>query len=234
MYNTSFIKKTLLALTVILLYSCDKDFNAIGDDLIGDNNFDLEPELYDVKAYNQKVTPVASNNLPINALGIYVNPAFGTTTANFNTQVSLASSSYGADLGEGAVIDSVTLYIPYFSTVKSVEEGATTYELESIYGPVSGKIKLSVYESGIFLNPYNANNYDISKFYNTNRNSDFQTQAVGERLNNSTDIAENEGFFFNSKEIILTTPKTETAEKGADHPGCQCAGDQSAHPHLAL
>ena len=83
MYNTSFIKKILLVATVVLLYSCDKDFNAIGDDLIGDDHFGLEPEKYDVLAYNQEVTPVQSNGLTLNGLGIYDNPVFGTTTANF-------------------------------------------------------------------------------------------------------------------------------------------------------
>ncbi|WP_163400121.1 DUF4270 domain-containing protein [Flavobacterium fluviatile] len=215
MYNTSFFKKILLIATFAVFYSCDKEFNAIGDDLIGDNHFDLEAEEYSVTAYNQKVTPVASNNLPVNALGIYDNPVFGTTTANFNTQVAL--STYPPTLGVEAVIDSVTLNIPYFSTAKSVDsQGVTTYELDSIYGPETGKIKLSVYESGIFLNTYNANNYDISQFYNTDKNSDFQTQAntnpsvFGQRLNNSSNTAENDGFFFNSKEIKETTPATET------------------------
>jgi len=212
MYNTSFIKKTLLAATLVLLYSCDKDFNAIGGDLIGDNQFDLgDPELYDVIAYNQKVTPVASNNLDINALGIYDNPAFGVTTANFNTQVSL--TTYGTELGEGVIIDSVTLNIPYFSTAKSISEGVTTYELDSIYGPASGKIKLSVYESGIFMNDYKANDVNASKFYYTDKNVEFQAQAeaLGTRLNNSVNKSENDEFYFNSKEIKETTPKTSTA-----------------------
>lgn len=215
MYNTSFFKKILLIATIAVFYSCDKEFNAIGDDLIGDNHFDLEAEDYSVTTYNQKVTPVASNNLPVNALGIYDNPVFGLTTANFNTQVTL--ESYGPTLGLEAVIDSVTLNIPYFSTAKSIDaKGVTTFELDSIYGPESGKLKLSVYESGIFLNTYNANNYDISQFYNTDRNSDFETQATtssnvfGARLNNSADPAENNGFFFNSKQIKETTPAVGT------------------------
>jgi hypothetical protein len=221
MYNTSFFKKILLIAAVAVFYSCDKEFNAIGDDLIGDNHFDLEAEEYSVITYNQKVTPVASNNLPINALGIYDNPVFGLTTANFNTQVALAS--YAPTLGEGAVIDSVTLNIPYFiDPTKTVlkTDGSSTYVLDSIYGPETGKIKLSVYESGIFLNTYNANNYDISKFYNTDRNSDFETQATTnptvfrERLNNSSNTAENDGFFFSSKQIketilaVGTTPES--------------------------
>ncbi|EJL63298.1 DUF4270 domain-containing protein [Flavobacterium sp. CF136] len=213
MYNTSFIKKILLIATVAFFYSCDKDFNAIGDDLIGNDHFDLTADIYSVNAYNQKVTPVASNNLAVNALGIFENPVFATTTANFNTQVSL--TSYAPDLGEGVAIDSVTLNIPYFvdaSKTTTTAEGISTYTLDSIYGPVDGKIKLSVYESGVFLNTYNANNYDVSKFYSTDRNSDFQTQAeaLGARLNDAADQSENDGFFFNSKEITEKTPKTET------------------------
>jgi hypothetical protein len=33
------------------------------------------------------------NNLPVNALGIFDNPAFGTTTANFATQLVLESAN---------------------------------------------------------------------------------------------------------------------------------------------
>nr|WP_315247909.1 DUF4270 domain-containing protein [uncultured Flavobacterium sp.] len=225
MYNTSFFKKILLIATVALFYSCDKEFNSIGDDIIGDSNFDLDSTSYKVNTYNQKVPPVASNNLPINALGIYDNPVFGLTTANFNTQVALAS--YPAALGEGAVIDSVTLNVPYFFHLdpeQTSTTGSTAYILDSIYGPKSGLIKLSVYESGIYLNNYNANNYDISKFYNTDRNDDFQAkaQALGVRLNDRTtkidkagnvsaDASENDEFFFSSKEIKeIATPKTET------------------------
>ncbi|GGF26951.1 DUF4270 domain-containing protein [Flavobacterium limi] len=213
MYNTSFLKKILLIATVAVFYSCDKEFNAIGDDLIGDNHFDLDTISYKVNTYNQKVTPVAANNLPINALGIYNNPFFGETVANFNTQVAL--DSYPPTFGEGVVIDSVTLNIPYFiDPTKTVvkTDGSSTYELDSIYGPETGKIKLSVYESGIFLNNYNANNYDISKFYNTDRNENFQTQAqaLGSRLNDSGNSVENDGFFFNSKEIVEKTPAAGT------------------------
>jgi len=212
MYNTSFIKKTLLAATFVFLYSCDKDFNAIGDDIIGDNHFDLKAELYDVKAYNQKVTPVIANNLEINALGIYDNPAFGVTTANFNTQVALAA--YGPELGEGVIIDSVTLHIPYFldrsKTEFNTTPGKTKYVLDSIYGPENGKIKLSVYESGIFLNDYKANDPITSNFYYTDKNSEFQSKSIGTRLNNSANKSENDEFVFSPKELFEKTPKTET------------------------
>ncbi len=222
MYNTSFFKKILLLATVAIFYSCDKEFNSIGDDLIGDNHFVLADTTYTVTAYNQKVTPVASNNLPINALGIYDNPVFGTTTASFNTQLTL--TSYPPSLGFEAVIDSVTLNIPYFvdaTKTTTSADGKRTYVLDSIYGPETGIIKLSVYESSILLNNYNANNYDISQFYNTDRNSDFLKQATtnptvfGERLNNSTNTAENDQFFFSSKPIIEKTAATTTTAESS-------------------
>jgi hypothetical protein len=49
MYN-SFFKKILVVASVVL-YSCDKDYNEIGGDLIGENNFGLEKQTYDVLAF---------------------------------------------------------------------------------------------------------------------------------------------------------------------------------------
>ncbi len=94
------------------MYSCDKDYNAIGGDLIGEDHFDLSTYTSNVIAYNQKIGPVQSNNLPVNALGIYTNPAFGTTTANFATQLSLGSSN--PTIGTNPEIESVVLTVPYF------------------------------------------------------------------------------------------------------------------------
>jgi len=91
MYNNSFFKKILLVACVVFLYSCDKDYNSIGDGLIGDNHFDFVKYTSSVVSYNQKVGPIQSNNLSVNSLGIYDNSAFGTTTANFATQIVLES-----------------------------------------------------------------------------------------------------------------------------------------------
>ena len=98
MYNTSFIKKILLVATVVLLYSCDKDFNAIGDGLIGDDHFGLESEKYEVLAYNQEVTPIQSNGSVNYGLGIYDNAVFGSSAASFVTQVSL--DTYAPTIGD--------------------------------------------------------------------------------------------------------------------------------------
>ncbi|QOG03308.1 DUF4270 domain-containing protein [Flavobacterium sp. MDT1-60] len=204
MYNTSFIKKTLLVATIVLLYSCDKDFNAIGDDLIGDNHFDLQGEKYDVLAYNQEVTPIQSNGLAINALGIYDNPVLGTTNGNFATQLTLVD--YAPTIGEEPVVESVVLSVPYFShATASDPKGGSVYELDSIYGDPKGKIKLSVYESKVQMrSSYFDGGSQFAQMYYTNQNSgadDINFDAPSNKgilLNDSTDKTENAEFFFSA------------------------------------
>ncbi|CAC9972479.1 DUF4270 domain-containing protein [Flavobacterium panici] len=205
MYNTSFIKKILLAATVVFLYSCDKDFNAIGDDLIGDDHFGLESEKYDVIAYNQEVTPIQSNSLAINALGIYDNPVFGTTTANYNTQVGLAA--YGVAVGDAPVIDSVTVNIPYFSHVTGInaKTGRNDYALDSIYGSEGGFLKLGVYESKYLMrSSYYDNGNQLAQLYYNDQNSDFDTNK-GTLLNDDANEFQNNKFYFSSKETTEVT-----------------------------
>ena len=207
MYNTSFIKKILLALIVVFLYSCDKDFNAIGDGLVGDDHFGLELEEYNVLAFNQEVTPIQSNNMAVNALGIFDNPLFGTTTANFVTQVGL--ESYAPTIGESPVIESVQLTIPYFVKNKVTDDkGNSTYDLDSIYGGQGSnyKLKLSVYESKMQMrNSYFSGGTQLPQFYYTDQNTDFFNIANKDLLLNDGGVSENEQFFFDSSEIRVET-----------------------------
>jgi len=224
MYNTSFFKKILLISTVVLLYSCDKDFNAIGDDLIGDDHFGLESEKYDVLAYNQEVTPIQSNSLTVNALGIYDNPVLGTTTANYATQVAL--TAYAPSIGESPVIQSVVLSVPYFSHVTAANpDGSSTYALDSIYGAPEGKLKLSVYESGVQMRAsYFDGGNQFAQLYNTDMDTDtgvpeyinFDARKVGSRLNTGG-VLENDQFFFDAKQItdVTTTDGKEVTTKVA-------------------
>ncbi|MFB3386382.1 DUF4270 domain-containing protein [Flavobacterium sp. LAR06] len=211
MYNTSFIKKILLVATVVLLYSCDKDFNAIGDDLIGDNHFDLQGEKYDVLAYNQEVTPVQSNALAVNGLGIYDNPVLGTTTGNFATQLTLAA--YAPTIGEEPVIESVVLSVPYFSHVTEADpKGGSKYELDSIYGDPKGRIKLSVYESKVQMrSSFYDGGAQFAQMYYTNQDSSADdinfnsSENKGILLNDSSDKSENTEFLFNPIQIKDST-----------------------------
>ena len=209
MYNNFFKTITLVA-TVFLLISCDKEYNTIGGDLIGDNNFDFEKYTSQVIAFNQKIGAVESNNLPVNALGIYENGPFGTSTANFATQISLETTI--TSLGVNPVIESVVLTVPYFSTLTATDasSGDNTYTLDSIYG--GGKIKLSVYESGFALRTLDPTNAFEAQRYYTNQNTEFDNLKVGSRLNNDADKSQNDEFFFSPAEyketVIVETKET--------------------------
>ncbi len=209
MIKNSFFKTIPFLLFIVLLNSCDKEFNVIGDELIEDSSFKLEKIESSVVAYNQKIDVVQSNNLSVNALGIYDDPSFGTTRANFATQLILASTN--PTIGSTAVIKSVVLTIPYFydkTQTVTKEDGSHTYVLDSIYGPTNAKIKLSVYESGYYMRNLDPADQFLSaqKYYN-NQNPDFDQAKIGSRLNDSiTDNgSQNDQFFFDPAEHSVET-----------------------------
>ena len=81
MNKKSFFQFILFGLFVFISFvSCDKDYNEIGADIVGDDHFGFQKYTGAfIKSYNQKLGPIASNNLAVNPLGFYDNPAFGTT-----------------------------------------------------------------------------------------------------------------------------------------------------------
>jgi hypothetical protein len=219
---------TVLFLVFSMVFiSCDQDFNTIGSDLVGDEHFDFSSHEAQLKAYSVKTNEVQTNNLPINPLGIYNNPYFGVTKANFVSQVSLATQQ--PKFGTSVQIENVTLYVPYFSNVETTNaDGSKVYALNSVYGAnKESKMKLSVFENGYYLNEYNpldnfqtaqryfsdgsANGTSIN-FENLKRGNDGNGNSVqnGTRLNDSPNTAENDQFFFNKAEIIVYKTKFNT------------------------
>ena len=152
------MKKNIAVLFLVfsmVFISCDKDFNTIGGDLVGDEHFDFNKyEVQGLKAYSVRTKEVQTNNLAINPIGIYNNPYFGQTKANFVTQVSI--STLQPKFGTNVQVEEVTLYVPYFSKAGTKDaDDVTTYTLDSIFGSdPESKIKLSVYENGYFLNSF--------------------------------------------------------------------------------
>lgn len=223
MYNNSFFKQILLLASIVLFASCDKDYNEIGANLIVDNHFLFSKYTSNVIAYNQKIGPIQSNNLPVNALGIYDNLAFGKTTANFATQLVL--STVNPIVGANPVIDNVVLSIPYFTDpLKTVTntDGSHTYVLDSIYGASNAKIKLSVYESGYLMSANQADGFTPQLYY-TNQNSLFNSYMIGNRLNDDSDASQNDAFFFDPAEHVVTTtdPTTTTVTTTRTPPAMQ-------------
>lgn len=212
MHNNSIFKQILLFVSIVLFVSCDKDYNVIGDGLIGDNHFELAKDNSStVQSAWKKTGPIASNNLDINALGVLDNSAFGQTTANFATQVQLASAAPVIDFALGQAVESVTLYIPYFtnSTVTTGTGGRPIYTLDSIFGNKTSKIKLKIYENKYLLGNKNTEagapllDSSYPQLYYTDQNT-FLNDKKGELL------YENSAFAFSADEY-----KDETTVSGS-------------------
>ncbi len=222
MYKKSFLKPIILGIVAILFaVSCDKDYNELGTDIVGEDHYGFDK--YDgasIKSYNQRLGAVASNNLPINPLGFYNNPAFGTTQANFATQLEMASVNPTFNNTDNTLyqtlptIDSVIMEIPYFKTFIKSENGINTYNLDSIYGPnlestgiSENKFKLEVFHSNYFLRDLDPSQglNDVQPFY-TDENALFDDNK-GVLLNDlptsdplNTDGHENQNFYFDKRE----------------------------------
>jgi len=149
--------KAVLLLFAFTIISCDKDYNTLGSDIVGDEHFDFEKwTVQNLSSYSMEAGPVQTNNLPLNSLGIYDNPVFGTTKANFVSQIEMIyeNPSIGYDYDITAN-DSVYIYIPFFSTLQSTTEGGEgIYELDSIYGDPTQKFNLKIYENGYYLSDF--------------------------------------------------------------------------------
>ncbi|MEN9914730.1 MAG: hypothetical protein RL528_1489, partial [Bacteroidota bacterium] len=213
--NKIFLKTILFIAATSILASCDKDFNNVGAEIIGDDHYGMEKYTgsLSINASQLSTGPIQTNNLEINPLGIYDNPVFGKTTASFVTQVQLASVAPTYTTGLTRVIQSVKLYIPYFSTNKGVKtNGAYTYALDSIVNPSDklSKIKLSVFENNRFMGAADTSNSLLTPYLfftnNTDSNNNSITAPIGSRLNNATTVTENDNFVFDEDEVpVITT-----------------------------
>jgi hypothetical protein len=201
MQNNSFFKLLFLVGIVAFFAACDKDFNEIGTDIIGDDHFGLiQDTTKTVIAYNQYTGDVESSNLALNSLGYYNNPFFGKTKASFVSQVLL--DTINQTIGAVPTVTKVELSLPYFSHLdnKDAVTGDSTYILDSIYG--NEKIKLSVYESNYYLRDFDATFgfLETQKYY-SGATSDFDANKNPNRLNDDSDISQNDSFFFSADEI---------------------------------
>lgn len=234
MYKKSHLQPILLGLiTLLFAAACDKDFNELGTDIVGDDHYGFDVDsLSTVKAYNQKLGPIASNNLAVNTLGIYTNPAFGTTHANFVTQVELTTlnpkfnNKTIGDYGVLPIIDSVIVDIPYFSHIKknstTAADGSKAYLLDSIYGSPASKFKLGIFRSNYFLRELDPNqSLSESQVFYSDENSTISSNIIGAALNDAPktdetddgidneDGQENSDFFFDKTEHILKVKKED-------------------------
>ncbi len=207
MNKISYFKSiTLLALATVFFIACDDDFNVLGADIVGIDNFGFgESVRYEAKTTNVYLGAVESSDLPVNPFGIYNNPVFGEMTANYVTQVQLATVNPTIDLSKNPQILSVVMRIPYFSRQTGTNsDGTGIYELDSIYGPASfSPMKLKVYESSYFMRDVDPIDQSVQSYY-SDQDALFGANPASDVLNTG-DASENENFTFSNRYSTVTT-----------------------------
>lgn len=202
--------KIVVLSSILFLFSCDKDFNTIGSEIIGDGHYKFDKYLVkNIKAYSKAIDSVQTNNLPINSLGIFSDPYFGTNVSEFVSQVELerVAPNFGLDV-QMTNNDSVYLYVPYFSKKITNESGNTpnNYNLESIYGDLNSSLNLKIYENKYFLRDFDAvNPSERQKYYSHEKYLIETVSLAGSplQLNDGINPSENTEFKFLATEHII-------------------------------
>ncbi|EDM44310.1 hypothetical protein SCB49_04755 [unidentified eubacterium SCB49] len=211
MKKNPFLPYTVAIFAIIIgLASCSEDFESIGTEIVNDQGLNVEVNREaTVVAYSRKLSPFRSNNVTKYQLGTYSDPVFGESTANILTQVNLSESD--PDFGENAVVDSVYIYIPYFSTAGETEDEVTEYTLDSIYG--SSPIRLEFFESTYLLRNLDpTSNFEEAQRYYTDEGSLFEDYL-------STSLLEIPEFTPSASEIALVEGEDDDEETTRFAPG---------------
>ncbi|WP_299313366.1 DUF4270 domain-containing protein [uncultured Aquimarina sp.] len=202
------IKITAIVVVVFTAVSCDDDFNSVGSEVIGDVNFEDDEYNAIPIAYSKRFEKVQTSGLPNNLLGIYDDPVYGESVYSVVSEV--LPSQFNPSFGDNAVLDSVVLNLPYFSTIteSSTEDGVVTntFELDSVYG--SNEIRLSIYHSDYFLRDFDLDQGGEQRqvYY-----SDDITNNFGSSLENRLLFTDN-NFKPSSNQIRLLTEDDDTDE----------------------
>ncbi|MCB0374769.1 MAG: DUF4270 domain-containing protein, partial [Sinomicrobium sp.] len=175
----------LFVLFSALIFSCEKDFNTIGTDVISNNHFEMAKTYADVFTYNRKINTVQTNGLPLYQLGRYTDPLYGETQAQIATQLTLQSvnptfGAYSQELEDNADTDesiltipenetvtAVYLNIPFFSEVTDTDEdGNRTFRIDSVLGNLNTNFNLKVEELTFYLGDLDPeNNFETAQEY---------------------------------------------------------------------
>ncbi|SEI60666.1 protein of unknown function [Myroides marinus] len=194
MNHKKILKGISLVVGLVALQACESDFTSTGNDLIGGGAFEIVPHtVKDLKAYNKSYGVVDGSRLNEVPFGYLDNGLFGATSSNLVLQLVNQTSTI-SEITDKVKVDSVYVYIPYYSQFDKVEDKVTKYKLKNVYG--EGLIDLKVYQNGYYLMDVDLSDGSTSKFF-TNKNSDFEQNKVGDVLNKKR------SFFFDNKEIVI-------------------------------
>ncbi len=185
-----------ILLIIIAFASCQEDISTIGSEVLGaETPNGILDDSKTVISYSRKLLPVQSNRLPVYQLGVYNDPIYGKSTISLLSQLTLERNN--PTFGDSAVLDSVTLYIPFFSEATTGEE--TTYTLDSIFG--NSPINISLFQSDYFLRDLDPDTgfEEFQKYY-SNQGPTFES-FLGPLIHTIENFTpDNEGFVFTTGE----------------------------------
>jgi len=173
--NWNAVKKCKYLAIVIIAFSfftaCEEDFSDVGSNLVNSDNFNsLLFNNAQLQASSLKVQRQQTNTLGNLLLGVYNDNTYGKMTSNVVAQLSLGNTS--PSFGNDAIVDSVVMTIPYFSTPIGADGRKTIYQLDSVYG--NDPINLSIYRNNYFVRDLDPeNNYEPQAYY-TNQFNTFE------------------------------------------------------------
>ena len=168
--NKAFQPLAILGLIALVTVGCDRDYLNVDSDVRGVQNFETNRKVFPFVSYTKKSNPIQTNGLPNNLLGVYHDDMqpYGATEASIITQV--LPTNLSPDFGVNPTLQSVKLYIPYYSEIESTDDdGVSTYTLDSVFGNQSATFKLSIYRSNYLLRDLDpASDFEDQQLYYSN------------------------------------------------------------------
>lgn len=186
-------KTGAVLLLIIAMASCEDDLTTIGSEVLGSENPNgILDDSYSVLAYSKKMNPVQTNQLPAYQLGVYNHSVYGKSTIGFLSQ--LVMNTNNPKFGDSATVDSVFVYLPYFSTETAVDS-TITYKTDSIYG--ADPINIRIFESNYYLRDYDPDSgFEEIQSYYSNQSAVFEG-FLGQELGRVDDFKPSDkGFVF--------------------------------------
>ncbi len=163
--NISKIPVLEFLIVILLITSCEKDFENIGNGIISNEQFDTNKQSFEVLTYNQNLTKSRIDGIPLNGLGVLLDEQFGKLEGDVVSQVIPPIS--GADFGENPTLDDVVFELPYNSDkLEDDSDGKPQFKLNEIYGNPDETFQLKIYELGTYLNKYDETDpTKLKKYY---------------------------------------------------------------------
>ena len=183
--NNALPKLLVVLSAIVLMASCEEEIGTIGSEVIGDQDVNATLDITrTIRSYSKKLQAVQTNGLQLNQLGLYNDPIYGMSKVNLLAQVALETPN--PSINFLSQLDSVVLYIPYFSEEITDDLGESSYVLDSIYG--NTPMNISIFESNYFLRDFDPNSgfEDIQSYY-SNQNDLFES-FKGELIYSLTDF----------------------------------------------